>query len=256
MTRAKYAIIYITGGLVFLALGWKRVVWRWVGIWAGASWITVGLAYARLLGPKIFGKQSGGGMAILNMGFFLPCLACAWGLWLARLDHGGEPISDEISPGLWLGRRCSAQELPAGVDAVLDMTSEFPELSAVTQGREYRCIPNLDATLSGKREFAEAVAQVVSWWHWEKRCVYVHCAVGHGRSAAVVIAALVASGRAESIAEAEGIVRRARPKIKLTEDQYGVLERWADLSGLSPTFPEREGTLYQAEIAVSSLFER
>ena len=149
-------------------------------------------------------------------------------MWLTRLDHGGEAPYDEILPRLWLGRRCSMRELPAGVDAVLDMTSEFPESPGAIRGREYRCIPNLDAALSGKQAFDEAVAQVVQWWHWEKRCVYAHCAVGHGRSAAVVIATLVASGRAESVAEAEEIARRARPGIKLTADQRRVVERWAD----------------------------
>ncbi len=251
MTRIRYALIYITAGIAFLALGWKRGAWRWLGIWAGTSWITVGLAYAGLLRPKIFGKRPDGGMAILNAGFFLPFLACAWGAWLARLGQGGEGPSDEIMPGLWLGRRCSGRELPAGVDAVLDMTSEFPESSDVACGREYRCIPNLDATLAGERKFAEAVAQVVDWWQAEKRCVYVHCAAGHGRSAAVVIAALAASGEAESIAGAEGIVRGARPGIKLTGDQYRVLERWATLSGLSPTFPEREGILYSRCTAIA-----
>ena len=43
--------------------------------------------------------------------------------------------------------------------------------------------------------------------------VYIHCKIGYSRSAAVVCAWVLATGRAGTVAEAVAVVRRARPQV-------------------------------------------
>ena len=54
---------------------------------------------------------------------------------------------------------------------------------------------------------------------------YVHCAVGHGRSAALVAAVLLARGRAASVDEAEAQMRQKRPRVGLGPSQKALLNR-------------------------------
>jgi hypothetical protein len=44
-------------------------------------------------------------------------------------------------------------------------------------------------------------------------CVYVHCKIGYSRSAAVVLAWLIVSGRASSTHEATAMLRKVRPSV-------------------------------------------
>jgi protein-tyrosine phosphatase len=55
--------------------------------------------------------------------------------------------------------------------------------------------------------------------------VYIHCAVGHGRSATVAAAVLLARGLAANPREAVALLRRSRPLVRLTRVQRCVLER-------------------------------
>lgn len=60
----------------------------------------------------------------------------------------------------------------------------------------------------------------------EGRAVLVHCAHGHGRSTALLCAALVQSGLAVDFREAFSKVKAVRPKVKLNGPQYGSLVAW------------------------------
>src|SRR5947209_17823719 len=59
---------------------------------------------------------------------------------------GREPCCPEVVPGIWVGRRAYARELPPDITLVVDLTAEFPEPRAVRAGRSYVCLPTLDAT--------------------------------------------------------------------------------------------------------------
>ena len=48
-----------------------------------------------------------------------------------------------------------------------------------------------------------------------EECVYVRCKIGYSRSAAVVMAWLVRSGRATTTDEAVAILRRVRPSVMI-----------------------------------------
>ena len=65
----------------------------------------------------------------------------------------------------------------------------------------------------------------------EGRKVLIHCAHGHGRSATVLAAILIANGQAASIAEAEAIMKKARPRVRLNTRQKATLTEWFQRRG-------------------------
>ena len=58
--------------------------------------------------------------------------------------------------------------------------------------------------------------------------VYVHCAQGHGRSATVVAAVLLAKGLAGNKEEAEQLLKKARAKVRLNRKQQRLLDRFIE----------------------------
>ena len=137
------------------------------------------------------------------------------------------PAFVEVVPDLYLGRRLSEWEacragLP-GWRAVLDLAAEFSEISRF-RGLVYRSLPVLDATAPSVEELIEAVD-----WLKERLAegpVYVHCALGHGRSATVVVGYLMATGKVGTVEEGVAFVREQRAGVKVNELQLSVLERY------------------------------
>lgn len=58
------------------------------------------------------------------------------------------------------------------------------------------------------------------------RAVLIHCAHGHGRSATLLAAILIADGSAVSIEEAEKVMKRSRPRVRLNRRQRAALKQW------------------------------
>lgn len=208
-------------GLAQVVFAYDASVLSWFFWWSGLSWIFAGTAYG-FIGARIFGKRSDGSMAWWNVLLFFPYLAATWLLWHAQKTLTQEPLCNQISPGVWLGRRCSAGELPSGVEMVVDLTAEFPEMRQVRKGRAYLCLPILDASVPSLTSFQELVQTVAS----VDKPIYVHCALGHGRSATVVVALLVVRGDALSVDQAELMVKMARPGVAISTVQRHLLQQW------------------------------
>jgi hypothetical protein len=137
----------------------------------------------------------------------------AW-LWTRKL-----PAASEIVPGLWLGRRPTRAEwLAAGRPRVLSLCAE---LQLPLPGA--RCVPMLDLALPSPTRLRRAIVLLDA--ARSSGPVWVCCALGFSRSAAVVTGWLVSSGQASSVAQACAIVQRARPRIVLREDWLARLEQ-------------------------------
>lgn len=120
-----------------------------------------------------------------------------------------------VAPGIWLGRRAYVGELPDCIDLIVDLTAEFPENQDLIQGKSYIALPILDASVPKEREFQALLDELADW----QGNIYLHCAVGRGRSAIVAAALLVVRGLADNELVAEEILRKARPRVKLNRNQ-------------------------------------
>ena len=106
---------------------------------------------------------------------------------------------------------------------MVDLTAEFSETPEL-MGVAYRNIPILDLSASTLEKLNEAVTFISK----ETGVVLLHCKIGYSRSAAVAGAYLLASGRAESIAEVIAQLRSARPTIRIRPEIHEVLGRFRD----------------------------
>ncbi|MBC8139129.1 MAG: dual specificity protein phosphatase family protein [Fibrella sp.] len=221
----KYAILLTLLGLSQIALTvlyHPGVYLSFLVVWSGIAWILAGIAYT-INAAWIFGKRPDGEMNWLYVAAFSPFLLVTWLLWHIQRILSKEAVHNEIAPGIWLGRRCYKNELPPGVQTVVDLTSEFAEPHEIRRGRTYLCVPTLDAAAPSLTAFQSLLKSVSR----SPEPVYVHCAKGHGRSAMVVIAVLMAKGIAPSLAEAEQIVKQSRPAIGISPAQQHLLESWS-----------------------------
>ena len=215
--RNVLTLLLIAAGQVVLAFLYPRLTW--LLLWSGGSFAAVAAAYG-LQNPRVFGKRLDGTMTPLPCLLLLPYLLLTWLLWYAQTRLSREAAWNEIVPGLRLGGRISAEQMPPGVTLVVDLTSEFGEPRGLRQGRSYHCLPALDNAAPEREAFCDVVRQVSGW----EGGVYVHCALGHGRSALVVAAVVMARGLAATPEEAVALVRQARPGVRLNRGQRAFLE--------------------------------
>ncbi|HDY6113131.1 TPA: dual specificity protein phosphatase family protein, partial [Pseudomonas aeruginosa] len=178
-----------------------------------------------LFGAAGFQKGSTGRLSAAARWLLAPYLLAArinaW-LWTRR-----RPQPDEVLPGLWLGRLPSSAELADGrFRALLDATAE---LSCEPQGLAYRSLPLLDLVapdVDDCRRAAVLIDELLA-----QGPLLVACALGYSRSATLVAAWLLLSGRAADVESAVAVLRRARPQVLLGEAQRRTL---AALSGSVP----------------------
>jgi protein-tyrosine phosphatase len=225
----RYALTF---GLLALIVGGAAAAVPWWASQVVLGWIALGFAMAAVgyagLGPRALGKRRTGELPLwswgLNGSFLL------FGLASMRLVHvttRGAPW-DEVWPSLILGRRPSRRDTDAwrklGVVAILDLTAELPVTRARRGEEAYLSLPVLDSTAPTLEQLEVATR----WIEVERKRgpVYVHCALGHSRSATVVAAWLIAQGHRGTIDELEAQLRAARPVVWFTSPQKAALEQW------------------------------
>ena len=192
----------------------------------------VALAYGRT-GAVTFLKSKEGVISPLSYALFWPYhLLNAVSLLLFRW-FGRENAYDQITPNLYLGSclgRLDARRIvESGVTGVLDLTCEFSEARLLRQSGAYRCLPLLDTQAPSLEQLQDAVL-----WLEEQRGqgpVYVHCALGHGRSATVMAACLLHCGEVTTVEGAVAHLAALRPKIGLSEMQIQLLRQFHHRKG-------------------------
>ncbi len=225
----KYAITFsvLTAGMLALAWSLTSPGSRVVLLAGAVASAGLSLAYA-LRSPRLLGKRADGSLAPLAWLVFWPYLLInSASLWSFRRLSREEPIS-EIVPGLYLGGRPLRGDRGAleqrAIAATLDLTAEFPEVRFARAG-SYLCIPLLDT-------FPPTRDQLLLATEWlghrmAEAPVLVHCALGHGRSAGVVAAHLLHSGRVGTLGQALALISERRPGIGLNGGQLRALEDYA-----------------------------
>jgi protein-tyrosine phosphatase len=138
---------------------------------------------------------------------------------------------DEAAPGVWIGWRLNdaeaAEAVRQGVTAVLDLSVEFSESRAFCEahGVEYLHLPVLDLTAPTRAQLVDGAAFIDS--RAERGIVYVHCKIGYSRSAAVVCAWLLSTGRAASVEDSISRLRAVRPTIVVRAEVREALRLFA-----------------------------
>lgn len=134
-----------------------------------------------------------------------------------------EPAYNKITPIYYLGGWPSEEALTPSVHpAILDVTCELP-LQAKPPA--YKMIPVWDT----HSPTPDQIDSGVEWALEQERRgvpVLIHCAHGHGRSATMLCAILLSKGEASTIAEAEAILKRERPRVRLNSRQRQSLIAW------------------------------
>jgi len=210
------------------AFGGAFLTWPWAGIllWPGAALALTAAAYFGL-GPGIFRKTDGRLPWSARLLFAPVLLGQQISLYYYRRQCA---VWSEVTPRVWISRQLDPGEAGAlrqrGVTAVLDLTAEFSEAAAF-RALSYRNIQILDLTapsLSQQREAVDFITQQAA-----RGVVCVHCKVGYSRSAAIVGAYLLATGRAASVEQAMALLRAARPAMVIRPEAIESLKAFSQL---------------------------
>ena len=223
----RYEITFLILGLVLLVGGWifESMLGRLLAVYCAGGFLLLSFGYF-LKQPGIWMKRRDGTINPLGYLLCLPLHLLNWISLRVATTANQYPARHEIAPNLWLGRRLFASEaevLVATEDwAVVDMTSEFPEVAALRRG-SYLCLSTLDHAAPTAAQIKRALDFIAV--ERPARKILVHCALGHGRSATVVAAWLLQNEIVQTVAEANDYLRRIRPDLRLKPDQVRVLER-------------------------------
>jgi len=207
----RFGLMQVALGIALLAAAVLLGGWAWALAWPGASVLVVGVAYLGY-GPRVFGKRPDGALSWLHVLSLFPYYAVAWTLWQLKSRLLGERPHDEVAPGIIVGRRpLGALEYPKDTVCVVDLTSEFPRSATTRDCARYECIPTLDTAapeIAAMRALVDRLAD-------EDGPIFLHCAMGHGRSATVAAALMIRRGLARDVDEAVERMRAARPGVHL-----------------------------------------
>ncbi len=213
--RFYIAAIYLAGAALLSGLAVFLGGVGWLLLWPVGALLLVALIYASGR-PEWFCKSEGAMPApvIWLLGPYLFGAYLNYLFWAKR-----ETASDEIVSGIRLGR----VPLRAGVSiaSLVDVTAEMP---VDASGIGYRGVPMLDRLVPEVAQLDAAVKALDDLA--DSRPTLGCCALGYARSAAVVAAWLMASGRAASVEESIAQIREHRPRIVLSPADRARLEEW------------------------------
>lgn len=196
------ALLYGAAALLCGAGAWAGGAWLWL-LWPAAALALYGACYARF-GAYGWQKHISGRHSLPVTLLMLPLRPLIWlnmRFWLRGRAQTAQ-VQGNLHIGSILAARAYAQ--------VLDVCAEY----AVAAPPAYRCIAMLDmvAPLPGDlRRAADALQAMLA----NGQPTLVCCALGYGRSAAVVLTWMLRHGGCATLAEAESRLRRVRPNMVL-----------------------------------------
>lgn len=203
------ASIYGAASLLLIApMAWIPSC-GWLTLWPGVACGITALGYLKL-GDSIYRRKNGriSWPARILMG---PVLAGQWLSWkyYARRSN----VADHVVDNVWIGRlptACEERQIEQNaIGAVVDVCVAFNENSQLLELERLE-LPILDLTAPTESQIEIAVRFIEANRH---RGVLIHCKAGYSRSAAIVAAWLVKTGRCRSAEAAFDRIRLSRPDI-------------------------------------------
>lgn len=221
--NVRVAAYYLLGAGTAIALAVALWPAASILLWPALSLGIVSASYAGI-GPSIFGKAHGR-LPLATKLVLWPCLL-GQRASLAWYRRQCRPW-DVVAPGVWLGRQLSEREaadaVHAGVAAVVDLTPDFDRPRAFSRV-PYLNLQTLDLTAPSVASLNSAVRFITR--HSRRGVVFVHCKIGYSRSAAVVGAFLLSSGRVRTTDEALALIRRGRSQVVVRPEVVVSLRRY------------------------------
>ncbi len=231
----KYALVF---GILAFALAYRAVqseFWGWQLLFLNGACCFGGVALAYGgVGARVFLKRADGRLPFLSWLLFWPYhalnLSSLW-LFLKRQSRLGtliSPITSRVILGPRLGPS-AAKNLFSGDFSVLDIAAELSENRVMRGARHYLSLPLLDTCAPTLDDLRRGACWIEA--RQNEGPVYVHCALGHGRSATFVAAFLMKSGQAPDADGAIALIRSKRPGIGISAAQRQILRGFELQSG-------------------------
>lgn len=219
---SRGAVVASATGALGVLMGFTAIslngIWL-VLLWPATSLMVVSAGYA-FFGPAVCGKMQNGQRKKWATALHLPSIMFSHAMWnLGRLAKPDDPWN-EIAPALYVGRKLdNGSQLPPRTSMIVDLTAEYTEPNSVVETGKYRCIPTLDGTAKISTNYGQILREALE----EPGTIYVHCAVGYGRSAMFAANLLIAKGLASDAEAAEKVMQRRRRRIRLRPSHKEVI---------------------------------
>jgi len=200
----KIAMLYLAGAVLSALPSLFGGAWLWM-LWVSVSLSVVAFAY--LTGnAAVFQKQADGRLSAAATVLLLPYLAGVrlnMAYWLR-----GKAKTARVRDDVLIGSVSGISDAPP---AVLDVCAEYPRPH---YRGAYRVLPLLDMVAPSENDLMQA-ASLLEALRRQHGKVLTCCALGYGRSAAVVLTWLLVYGGCRDLAQATAELKQARPQMVL-----------------------------------------
>ena len=209
----KIAMLYLAGAVLSALPSLFGGAWLWT-LWVGVSLSVVAFAY--LTGnAAVFQKQADGRLSAAATILLLPYLAGVrlnMAYWLS-----GKAKMARVRDDVWIG---SVSGISDDLPAVLDVCAEYP---CPRYHGAYSTLPLLDMVAPSENDLMQA-ASLLETLRRQHGKVLTCCALGYGRSAAVVLTWLLVYGGCRDLAQATAELKQARPQMVLPPETAKAVE--------------------------------
>ena len=209
----KIAMLYLAGSVLSALPSFLGGAWLWM-LWVSVSLSVVAFAY--LTGnAAVFQKQADGRLSAAATILLLPYLAGVrlnMAYWLS-----GKAKMARVRDDVWIG---SVSGISDDLPAVLDVCAEYPRPH---YRGAYRVLPLLDMVAPSENDLVQA-ASLLEALRRQHGKVLTCCALGYGRSAAVVLTWLLVYGGCRDLAQATAELKQARPQMMLPPETARAVE--------------------------------
>ncbi|WP_114922011.1 phosphatase PAP2/dual specificity phosphatase family protein [Neisseria elongata] len=200
----KIAMLYLAGAVLSALPSLFGGAWLWM-LWVSVSLLMVAFAY--LTGnAAVFQKQADGRLSAAATILLLPYLVGVrlnMAYWLR-----GKAKTAQVRDDVWIG---SISGISDDLPAILDVCAEYPR---PRYRGAYRALPLLDMVAPSENDLMQA-ASLLETLRRQHGKVLICCALGYGRSAAVVLTWLLVYGGCRDLAQATAELKQARPQMVL-----------------------------------------
>ena len=211
--KIKIAMLYLAGAILSALPALLGGAWLWT-LWVSVSLLVAAFAY--LTGSaSVFQKQADGSLSAAATILLLPYLAGVrlnMAYWLRGKAKTAKAHEDVLVGSIL----AVSDSLPA----ILDVCAEY---SSPRYHGAYRALPMLDMVAPSENDLVQA-ALLLEELRRQHSKVLTCCALGYGRSAAVVLTWLLVYGGCRDLAQATAELKQARPQMVLPPETAKAVE--------------------------------